>query len=184
MTDEERLVWMVQEHEAEPGRPRLKLYRCPKGKLTIGYGRNVEDNPLTREECKLLGLPTNLPKQYFLLKNRGITEDQAEMLFRRDLDGAREMACLYPWFLSLDPVRQAVIIDMLFNLGSIHFAGFVVTRKALSSGDWAETARRMRQSKWYDQTKMRARRLCLMMRTGLWIRREGTPTKGHWRMWH
>ena len=31
---------------------RLKPYRCTLGKLTIGIGRNLEDNPLNFEEKK------------------------------------------------------------------------------------------------------------------------------------
>jgi len=29
---------------------RLQPYRCPKGYLTIGVGRNLDTNPLTPEE--------------------------------------------------------------------------------------------------------------------------------------
>ena len=35
---------------------KLMPYRCPRGKLTIGVGRNLDDNPLNREEIKALGV--------------------------------------------------------------------------------------------------------------------------------
>ena len=33
---------------------RLKPYRCTSGKLTIGYGRNIEDNGITEAEASFL----------------------------------------------------------------------------------------------------------------------------------
>ena len=30
---------------------RLKVYTCPRGKLTIGIGRNLEENGITRAEA-------------------------------------------------------------------------------------------------------------------------------------
>lgn len=34
---------------------RLQPYRCPAGYLTIGVGRNLETNPPTAEEIKVIG---------------------------------------------------------------------------------------------------------------------------------
>ena len=33
----------------------LHPYKCPAGKLTIGIGRNTEDNPFTAEELRVVG---------------------------------------------------------------------------------------------------------------------------------
>ncbi|MFD2234837.1 glycoside hydrolase family protein, partial [Phaeospirillum tilakii] len=33
---------------------RLKPYRCPAGKLTIGIGRNLDDVGISREEAETL----------------------------------------------------------------------------------------------------------------------------------
>ena len=174
---------MIQEHEAKAGKPDLKLYRCPAGKLTIGYGRNIEGKPLTTAECKFLNVPTNLKKQHILLRTRGITFEQAEALFETDLREALMLAGLNTWFSRLDPVRQAVVVDMNYGLGPVRFKAFVGTRDALSRGDFAAAARCMRRSKWFHQTKLRARRLSIMMRTGQWVRREGPVRGGHWRRW-
>ena len=35
---------------------KLMPYRCTAGKLTIGVGRNLEDNPPTPEEARALGV--------------------------------------------------------------------------------------------------------------------------------
>ena len=52
----------------------LKPYTCPAGKLTIGVGRNIEDNPLTEQEKRALG-------DYM----HGITKNGAMLLLRNDV---------------------------------------------------------------------------------------------------
>lgn len=68
--------------------------------------------------------------------------------------------------LLLDPVRKAVIIDMLFNLGLTKLLKFKKMLKALRSGDWEKAAYEMQDSDWYGQVRTRAVRLVRMMRTG------------------
>ena len=53
---------------------RLKPYKCPAGYLTIGVGRNVETNPITEEEKKVVGD-----------WERGITENGAKYLLKNDI---------------------------------------------------------------------------------------------------
>lgn len=43
----ERIKEQLVKHESL----RLKPYRCPAGKLTIGYGRNLDDNGITKAEA-------------------------------------------------------------------------------------------------------------------------------------
>ena len=57
----------------------LKPYRCTAGKLSIGVGRNLEDNPLTAEERKACG------DIY-----QGITKNAAYMLLRNDVRRCEE----------------------------------------------------------------------------------------------
>ena len=66
----------------------------------------------------------------------------------------------------LDPVRRAVVIDMLFNLGLVRFSRFKNTIKAIRAGDWEQAAKGMENSLWYSQVRTRAVRLVRMMRTG------------------
>ena len=68
----------------------------------------------------------------------------------------------------LDPVRQAVVIDMLFNLGSAKFAKFERTMQAIRAGQYQEAAAHMLDSKWASQVGRRAKRLAKMMETGAW----------------
>ena len=139
MTDAHRalLRMSVQGHEGL----RLKPYRDTVGKLTIGYGRNLDDV--------------------------GISETEAALLLARDLDTA-ESACVqaFPWFHGLDGVRQTVIVEMAFNLGLTRLLGFVNTLRAVSEHRFEAAAAGMLKSKWAQQVGRRARTLARRMRTG------------------
>jgi lysozyme len=119
---------------------RLKPYHCTAGKLTIGYGRNLDD--------------------------RGILEDEADVLLRNDIERCEEEAKEFPWYAALDPVRQAVVLSMIFNLGKIGFTNFRNTIRSIANGNYADAADRMAQSLWHTQVGARAIRLEQMMRDG------------------
>ena len=63
---DQRLVEQVQRHEGL----RLEAYLCPAGKITIGYGHNLQANPVT-------GIPAVVGTR--------ITQDQAQRLLVADL---------------------------------------------------------------------------------------------------
>ena len=123
---------------------RLKAYRDTVGKLTIGIGRNLDDV--------------------------GIAVDEADYLLTNDIDRAvRGLVARYPaWFPKLDPVRQAVLTNMCFNLGLTRLAGFHRTLACVARGQYGEASDAMLQSKWADQVGQRAVELAAMMRTGAW----------------
>ena len=81
---------------------RLKPYQDSVGKLTIGVGRNLDDV--------------------------GISRETAFSMLREDISAAFVGARWYPWFAGLNVVRQAVVVDMIFNMGRGKFrassAGF------------------------------------------------------------
>ena len=139
---------------------RLKPYRCPAGKLTIGYGHNIDAKPLTGD----IGA-------YF--KRTGcITEGMAGVLLDNDLaDAKARLLRRLPWVARLDAVRQMVLIDMAFNmgLGQVGKSGllsFTHTLALIEDGKFVEAAEAMRQSAWHKQTGRRAVKLCAMMRSG------------------
>jgi lysozyme len=73
-----------------------------------------------------------------------------------------------PWVVTLDPVRQAVLIDMAFNLGVDGLLEFKNTLRAVQEKRWADAAAGMLASKWATQVGKRAVRLAEMMKTGAW----------------
>ena len=122
---------------------RLKPYRDTVGKLTIGYGRNLDD--------------------------RGITQRDAETMLRDDVADTRTaLITALPWFAELYGAREAVLIDMAFNLGPAGLLKFGRTLSAVEQGDYETAAVEMLDSKWAGQVGQRATRLAEMMRTGEW----------------
>lgn len=123
---------------------RLRPYRCTAGKLTIGYGRNLDD--------------------------LGISETEAESLLINDVDRVIGHLMLLPQYqmLGYDQARQAVLVDMVFNLGLTRFLGFKAMLAALELGDFDRAADEMLDSKWARQVGKRATNLAEVMRSGRW----------------
>jgi len=122
---------------------RLKPYRCTAGKLTIGVGRNLDDN--------------------------GISADESSLMLDNDIKRcAKELTAEFSWFSRLGEVRQSVLIDMCFNMGISRLLGFKNTLLMIERGRYEDAAKGMLDSLWAKQVKARAIRLSEMMRTGLW----------------
>lgn len=135
----DKLERLLVLHEANKRYP----YRCTAGKLTIGIGFNLDDVGLYPEEIT------------FIFKNR-------ISLVRKRLE--KEL----PWFDSLDEVRQAVLLDMGYNLGVDGLLAFKRTLGSVRRGDYSLAAVQMLESKWARQVGNRAKRLSTMMETGEW----------------
>jgi lysozyme len=122
-------------------------YEDSVGKITIGIGRNLDD--------------------------RGLSEDEIDYLFANDQKIVnQEIHRMFPWYEGLDDVRKLVVFDMVFNMGSRRFSGFVRTIAALKHGDYQEAADEMTDSRWYRQTGRRSKVLVEAMRTGKLDRRK------------
>lgn len=119
----------------------LKPYQCSADKMTIGYGRNIEDN--------------------------GITEEEADYLLMNDIKRVqKELKSNVSCFGVLNAARQGVLINMCFNLGLPRLLGFKKMLIALEDGDYQEAANQMLDSKWAKQVHGRAGRLSDVMRFG------------------
>ena len=121
---------------------RCKPYKCTAGKLTIGYGRNLDDN--------------------------GISADEAEYMFNNDFNQAYESVLRLLKANSIDvdtlsECRLFVLTDMMFNLGYVRLSGFKKLLKALKNQDYVAASNEMKDSNWYKQTGNRAKKLCSMM---------------------
>ena len=115
-------------------RGRHMPYRCPANKLTIGYGRNIEDN--------------------------GISETEALDLLTNDaIQAHRDAASLIPNWLGLDDVRQNVVANMAYNMGRSTLAKFTNFLAAVNEGRYEVAAYEMIMSDWYRQVGMRSVRL-------------------------
>ena len=143
MTDRDRLRAQLIRHEGCV----LHAYKDSLGFTTLGVGRLIDAR-----------------------KGGGITRDEAEYLLSGDIDRVtRGLFVRFPtWFPQLDPVRQAVIVEMGFQLGLIGLSRFVRTLGAVAEGDYARAATQMLASTWATQTPARARELAAQMTSGVW----------------
>lgn len=117
-----------------------KIYKDTTGKNTVGYGRNLDDNPLTRSEAS------------YLLQN--------------DLKKVRKQARQFPFYDRMNSARKNVILNMVYNLGIRSFTGFRRMITALSTQDYELAAVEMLDSKWAVQVGERANRLAEIMKSG------------------
>lgn len=120
---------------------KLKPYECPTGYITIGYGRNIQQN--------------------------GITLAEAEMLLDNDID--RVVNELEKWlsvFHELSENRKAALIDMSYNLGFNKLFQFRNFLAALQKKNFDLAAKEMLESKWAAQVGNRATVLANMMKEG------------------
>jgi len=130
-------ISLIKRHEGL----RLKPYRCPSGKLTIGWGRNLED--------------------------RGIDELEAERLFDRDWHDAEDGATtLVKNWNQLSQNRKSVLVDMVFQMGLEGVKKFQVTLFHIENENFQTAAFHMRNSLWAKQTPERAEEDAKLMEEG------------------
>lgn len=135
---------------------KLMPYRCSRGYLTIGVGRNLETNPLTNEELKVCG-------DY----KHGITKNAAFYLLRNDIDRVITECKRLPMWVQLDNERQYALLDMCFQLGIGGLMGFKKMLSALGVGNYKEAAEHCLDSKYArSDTPGRAKRIAKTIETG------------------
>lgn len=152
MIDMNELIQRFVLHE----KCELKPYRCSAGYLTIGIGRNLETNPLTSEEQKVVGN-----------WQCGITKNAAFFLLKNDIAKAmKDCKSKIPFWQQLDNERQYALLDMTFNLGIKGVLNFKKMLSAMGCGDWEKAAEECLNSKYAAQTGQRAKRIAETIRTG------------------
>lgn len=127
---------LIKKHEGL----RLKPYKDTVGKLTIGYGRNLDDN--------------------------GISQYEAEVLLHDDVQLCYAQCIKLPCWDKLNEARKAALLDMCFNLGITRLKTFKNMFGALEVGAYNRAAAEMLNSKWAAQVKTRATELAEIMIKG------------------
>lgn len=130
---------LIKKHEGL----RLNCYQCTAGKTTIGFGRNIEDN--------------------------GISLDEAELMLNNDIKECESVlgVKMERWD-ALSEVRQAVMVDMMYNLGWPRLSKFRKTLAAVNDGYFDRAAAEMLDSRWARQVGNRSVELSEMMKTNNW----------------
>lgn len=141
MTDN-TLAMMLIRHEGENKKGANHFpYKCPAGKITLGWGRNIQE--------------------------RGISDDEAMLMLHNDIHiSYRELDGAFGWFEMLDGVRQMALADMHFNMGMTKLSKFINMIAAFAAKDYETAADEAKDSHWYNQVGARGREIVHMVRTG------------------
>jgi lysozyme len=122
---------------------KLKPYKCTSDKLTIGVGRNLEA--------------------------KGISEDEAMVMLDHDIVYFEEqLRRRLPSFREITHTRQAVLVNMAFNLGVNGLLNFKNMLKALANEDFAEASAQLLDSQYAVQVGRRAHGLAEQLQSGEW----------------
>lgn len=148
--DRLKLIDELVRDECIDGKPALKPYRdsvrnekYPRGILTIGIGRNLEDD--------------------------GIDVGEAYHLCNNDIDD-KVVAALdraAPWWNQLDEVRQRALANMCFNMGIPRLLKFRNMLGAVQLKNWERVVAELKYTPWHAQVGVRAERLMQAWLTGV-----------------
>lgn len=141
-----------------------KPYLCPAGKLTIGYGRNIQDRQLSAREYRILFPNKTISEAMIALDRDGISEKSATMLLKIDVDAIIYQLNSERWTGELSKLRFMVIVDMAYNMGYYGLLGFKKMIKAIKEEDYEKASDEIRDSKYYKQVGRRAKANYYIMR--------------------
>ena len=130
------LLAQLKKHEGF----RSKPYLCTAGKLTIGYGRNLDDV--------------------------GIDQSEADSLLRNDIYAAIRELDKYPWAAELDQVRFDAMTNFMFNVGGRTFAMFKKMIAAMEAKDYGSASMELLDSRYAQQVGQRAVDVSYMIEVG------------------
>jgi len=117
-------------------------YRDSRGYWTVGIGRRL---------------------------NRPFSQAAIELLFREDLQTAYATAERVAGYHDMTEPRQAVLVNMAFNLGGAGLRTFEQMLGAIARRDYARAAAEIRDSLLASQVGARAERLARQMESGEWV---------------
>ncbi len=113
-------------------------YKDNKDKLKIGWGRNLDD--------------------------RGISKEEADFLFDNDFMRCERELYSYPWFVNQPTNVQCALLNMCFDLGIIKLLTFKKMIQALIIKDYTNASLEVLDSIWACNVGKRAKDVALMMR--------------------
>ena len=120
---------------------KLKPYRCSKGFLTIGIGRNLD--------------------------TKGISEEEALFMLQNDIDECNEdLKKIFPKWLEFSGGQRVALRDVRFNHGSKGFRLFKKMIKAIQDNDWEVAAKELLDSVYAKKLPERANANAELLKKG------------------
>ena len=121
---------------------RHKPYKDTVGKLTIGVGRNLDDN--------------------------GISEDEMNLMLANDVHRHIEEANrMWPWIKQKPVAVKLGLYNMAFNMGIPVLSQFTTMLDRLEKDDYEAAAVAALNSKWAKQVGKRAARIAELFRASI-----------------
>lgn len=137
---------LAQLLEDEEGRV-AHAYQDSLGFWTIGVGRLIDKR-----------------------KGGRLTDEEIDYLLANDIaEKTAELQRSLVWLDGLDQVRRDTLIAMAFQMGTAGLLGFRNTLEMVKAGDYKAAGRGMLQSRWAQQTPLRAERMARQMESGVWV---------------
>lgn len=134
------------------------VYKCPNGFSTIGYGYNLDANPLRLSSLEIAHAHT-----------KGMPEHEAERLLKLMIKQVeKDLSEKLSFWSRLSQVRKDILINMAYNLGVDGLLKFKAMLSCLSAGNYLNASDEMLNSKWKKQVKNRAIILAEQMRSGVY----------------
>lgn len=107
------------------------VYLCSEGYKTIGVGRCLDTN--------------------------GITRDEANYLLENDIKRVeQELNENFGAWRTFPEKARMVCIDMTFQMGIVGFCRFIKTKKLMEDNNWLEASEEILRSRYATQTPTRA----------------------------
>lgn len=137
--DIDKLTASIKAHEGL----RLTAYKDTTGHYSIGYGRN--------------------------LINEGISRDEAEFMLGNDIQLCLRTVKAQPFWDNIkdNDARIRAFVEILFNLGLGGLSYFRRALEAAERNDWDTCANELLDSLWHAQVGKRAEVLAQMVKTGI-----------------
>jgi lysozyme len=154
---------LIEAHEGL----RLFVYKDTDGSDTIGYGFHL-DRLTPAQKARLIAAHGSMEAIY----RHGITYAEASLLASDVVDGLTTWATqTFPWFRGLSETRQAVILDMAYELGEGRpgrdgLLGFPKFLAAMARGDVITAIAEMGNSHWAKQVPSREQNDAKLLATG------------------
>ena len=132
---------------------RSKPYTDTVDKLTIGYGRNLDDMGISEAEADAM-------------LSADIRRAQADVRAVLSPDGPMDPRD--PRAGGLGAFRWAALVNMAFNLGRTRLSGFKNIIAAVEAGDWDRAADEALDSRWARQVGHRSTEVAHAIRHNEW----------------
>jgi len=121
-----------------------------------------------RKGSRVQGHPT-IGVGRLLTSARGLSTIEIEMLLENDIEVVvDELNRNIPWWNELNEARQAVMVNLCFNLGWPRLSLFENMLDAAEKGNWDRASDELMDSKWFSQVGLRGLELVEQLRTGAW----------------